>query len=319
MRIFFIIIAAGLAALAGCQKRLAVDPVGSFGVTADSAAYHAGSIATFTFSGNPDIITFYSGELGHRYTYRSRIDAAGTPKLQFTSALNAGAQPNSLLLLVSTDFKGVVVGDTVTTKTNMSTATWTDITSRATLATGATAVASGAIDLSDIAAGGKPIYIAFKYLATAGSIQNKWTITGLSVTNSLPDNTVYTIANLAASNTPITSNYAGVNTFSPGWVTYTVSNTYAWTVTAGTSLVIAGAATVPLATASAESWTFVGPVDLQKVTPDVGVPIKLITATLPSYQYAYSTTGSYNAVFFAANATASRMDSVTRTVGITVK
>jgi hypothetical protein len=122
-----------------------------------------------------------------------------------------------------------------------------------------------------------------------------------------------------ANNTPITSNYGGVNTFSPGWVTYAISNTFQWTISAGTSLVITGAATAPLATADAEAWTIMGPLDLTKVVPDAGVAIKSITAALPSYQYRYGTAGNYQAAFVATNATAGKVDSVTKTMGITIQ
>lgn len=165
----------------------------------------------FKFEGAPTTITFYSGEPGRQYQYRNRKSEAGKATLQFTSALNAGAQTGSLLLMASTDFKGVVPGDTAATQANIKAAKWTDITSRANLAANATATASGAIDLSDLSTG-TPVYLAFKYLATAGSIQNKWTITGLTVTNTLKDASVYTIASLAVNNSPITTNYGGVST-----------------------------------------------------------------------------------------------------------
>lgn len=300
MRKLIQILIPGLAFLTACQRKLEVDSLGNFSVTPDSAAYHAGSHVTFNFGGSPNTITFYSGEPGHVYELRNRISEAGKATLQFSSALNAGTQTGSLALMASTDFKGVVVGDTVTTIANIGAATWTDISSRAKLATNATTTASGPIDLTDMA--GKPVYLAFKYLGQAGSIQNKWTITGLTVTNTLKDGSMYTIANLLASNSPITSNYGGVATYSPGWVAYPVSNTITWVVSAGTSLVITGATTAAAATANAEAWTIMGPVDLTKVTPDAGVAIKSITLPLPNYTYVYNKAGNYKATFIAGNA-----------------
>jgi len=301
MRKLIYILIPGLAAISACQRKLEVDSLGNFSVTADSAAYHAGGNATFTFSGSPNTITFYSGEPGHIYDLRNRVSEAGKATLQFSSALNAGVQTGSLALMASTDFKGVAVGDTATTIANIKAAKWTDITSRAKLAANATTTASGAIDLTDMA--GTSVYLAFKYLGQAGSIQNKWTITGLTITNTLKDGSVYTIANLLANNSPITSNFGGVPTYSPGWVAYPVNNTFTWVVSAGTSLVITGASTAALATADSEAWTIMGPVDLTKVTPDVGVAIKGITLPLPSYTYVYGKAGMYKATFIAGNAT----------------
>lgn len=308
-----------LAASAACQRKLDVDFISNFGVNVDSTTHTAGTAVNFSFIGNPNTITFYSGEPGHVYANRNRVSVAGTPTLQFSSALNSGSQAGSLLLLASTDFKGVAVGDTATTITNIQSAAWTDITSRANLATSATAAASGNVDLTDLAAGGKPIFLAFKYIGQAGSIQNKWTITGLTVTNTLKDGSVYTIANLVANNTPVTSNYGGVTTYSPGWVVYTPHNTFGWTVTAGTSLVVAGAATVAAATDNAEAWTIMGALDLRKVTPDIGVAVKSITAVQPAYVYTYAKAGGYAATFVAENATRDKADSAVRTINLTIR
>lgn len=300
-----------------CQQKIDLASVASFQVATDSASYNVGSKTIFNFSGNPYTITFYSGEIGHRYAYRNRTSTAGTPLLNFTSALNSGVQLNSLQVVVSSDFKGIVAGDSATTISNLGSATWTDITSRANLATNSTATAS-AINLLDIASAGKPVYIAFKYTAQSGSVQNKWTITGLTLTNQLSDGSIYTIANLVANTTPITSNYAGVNTFSPGWVPYNVKNTYNWVVTAGTSLVITGATTAATATSNAEAWVIMGSIDLTKVTQDVGVAIKNIAAQLPSYPYPYGAAGIYTATFVASSVNVNAMDSISRTIPVQV-
>lgn len=319
MKIYYITAFVALFSIIACRKKMDVQSVSSFGVTSDSTSYSAGNTTNFIFTGNPDNITFFSGEVGHRYQYRNRVSAAGSPIIQFTSALNAGVQAGSLHLMVSNNFNGIVVGDSVTTKANIAAANWTDITSRATLATNATAVASGPIVLSDTAFVNRPVFIAFKYVATSGSIQNKWTISALTVTNTLPDASVYTIANLVANNTAITTNYGGASTFSPGWVPYPVANTYNWVVTAGTSLVITGATTAALATANAESWVLMGSLDLTKVTPDVGVAIKSINAALAIYPYVYGATGSYTATFTASNVNRDAADSVQKTLPITIK
>src|SRR5690349_15751514 len=94
-------IAAGLAlcTLASCSKQISINPL-SFDVKADSASYNAASLTTFSFSGKPNNISFFSGEIGKRFEFKDRVTADGTPQLKFSSALNAGAQPNSLALMV---------------------------------------------------------------------------------------------------------------------------------------------------------------------------------------------------------------------------
>jgi hypothetical protein len=328
------IIAIGAFALASCNKKLEAPSPG-LGVTtaANNGSvtnnFTAGDTVNFKFTGDPNVITFYSGEVGRRYQYVGRTDAAGDAQLQFSSQLANGTQAGSLSLLISSDFKGValktvagvLVRDTATTNANIAAATWTDITGRATLptSTGA-AVPSSVIDLADFAKQGKPVYIAFKYDAVSGSVQNKWTITNFMINNVLTDNTSYLIASLNSPAKPIT-NY-GVTSFSPGWaVSYDPTkdaNNYAWTYTDGTSLVITGAATAATATASAEAWAVSGPIDLNKVTPDAGVGIKSIIAQLPAYKYVYAQAGTYNAVFVASNATVDQSKIVVQQVQLTV-
>lgn len=334
MRTRYFIITAFLFAFASCSKNIDVSPV-IFGVSSAkingvaSTSFKSADTVKFNFTGNPDNITFYSGEPGKRYAYINRVSAAGTSQLQFSTIRATGAQAGSLALMISSDFKGiatkmifgVLTRDTVTTNANIAAATWTDITSRAALSTGATtAVPAGIVDLSDFAKQGKPVYIAFKYIATAGSIQNKWTISALSLTNVLADGTSYTIGNLAAPTTAIT-NY-GNATYGPGWaVSYDPAknaNNYAWVYTAGTSLVITGATTAAAATAPAEAWAIMGPIDLNRVTPDAGVSLKAIAATLASYQYIYTQAGSYNAVFVASNTTVNGAKSAVKTVLLTI-
>ena len=334
MRIHHIILATLLFACMACNKMTDVKPV-SFDV---SSAKMNGTAATsfsttdtvnFAFTGNPDLITFYSGEIGKRYEFKDRTNATGKPQLQFSTLLANGTQTNSLSILVSSDFKGVATNmiygvltrDTATTNANIAAATWTDITSRAALSTGgATAVSSGVIDLSDFATQGKPIYIAFKYTAVAGSIQNKWIVSALSVNNVLSDGSSYTIANLNGPTTAIT-NY-GVTSYGPGWaVSFDPTknvNKYAWAYTDKTSLIITGATTVATATVSAEAWALTGPIDLSKVSPDMGVGIKSITARLASYQYKYTTAGTYNAAFVASDNTIDGSSVIVKKTSLTI-
>jgi hypothetical protein len=295
-----------------CKKSELLDPSSSFDVSVPKITYKVGDTVTFKLSGNPDLISFFSGVNGKRYQYLNRLTAVGTPKLVFSSALANGTQPNSLMVMISNNFAGLGT-NTAGTVANIGSATWTDITSRAVLSTGST-VSSGSIDLSDIAAAEKPVYIAFKYVAAAGSIQNKWTITNFAVTNVLADGTIYTIANHTA--TAIT-NYGVAYNISPGWVSYLVSNTYPWAVSTS-SLVITGATTAATAIAPAESWTFAGPIDLRRVSPDYGVGLKNSTTVLQSYPYIYTTAGTYTATFSAANDYKGKEIAVAKSVTLTI-
>lgn len=339
MKLFNISLMAGVLFLSACSKSIDEKPV-SFEVMstktngAASTIFNTKDTIVYKLNGNPDVLTFYSGAIGQRYEFKDRITANGKAQLQFTSLRANGTQANSIQLLVSSDFKGVVAKsqtilgvitrDTAATNANIAAATWVDISSRAAWSTG-TALSSGLIDLSDFTEQGKPVFIAFKYIATAGTIQNKWTITAFSLQNVLEDKTVYTQANFAASNQSIT-NY-GINSPGLGWLS--ISNpslntlNYNWVYSAGIgtagSLVVTGATTALTATAPAESWAIMGAVDLRKVTPDGGLAVKDINTLLKTYKPIVSyPAGAYNVTFVASNNTVDGMSVVVRQLPITI-
>jgi hypothetical protein len=341
MRFLNTMILAGTLSLMACNKSIDEKPVSFDVISAHtngkaSSTFKTTDTIIYQLSGSPDVITFYSGAVGQRYEFKDRIAANGTPQLQFSSIRANGTQANSIQLMISTDFKGVVAKsqtitgvitrDTAATNANIAAASWADISSRATWSTGATtATPSGIVDLSDYASQGKPVFIAFKYKAVAGSIQNKWTISALSLNNLLEDKTVYTQANFAASNQSIT-NY-GVNTPGLGWLSIydenLNANKYGWVYTTGVgaagSLVITGASTVAAATAPAEAWAIMGPVDLRKVTPDAGVGIKEISALVKSYAATVSyPAGNYTATFVASNNTVDGRSVAVKQLPITI-
>lgn len=305
--------------MAACTKSLSTGDAG-FEVAVNATEIGVGDSAIFSFQGNPDIINFFSGQPGNRYQYLHRDTASGTPLLRFRSARpsGSGSQANSLSVMVSDNFEGVLVSDTPTTVNRINAANWVNITSRGTLATGTAAVFSGNMDLSDFAAAGKPVYIAFRYNGYTGSTQNKWLIDSFTVRNVLNDGTSYVIANLNASNVAY-KNY-DVNAYSPGFAAFRPVNRFFWAITNGTSLAINGdAATNSLA--ASEAWAIIGPINLKKVSPDVARSVKTVAQRTEELQViqTYSTPGTYQAVFTGGKLDADKADITTRTIQITVK
>ncbi len=302
-----------------CHKALDLDSL-TFDVTADKGKMVLGDTTRFTFTGNPDIITFWSGELGRRYQYNDRTEAEGTPILRFRSKKYHN-QENTLALLISTDFAGVVTGDSVTTRSNMTSAHWDDLTAQANFSpANGVLSSSGPIDLSNYSSGNKPVYLAFKYNGLAGSGLNRWEIDSFYVNNNLPDGTTYVIGNFNSSNVPYT-NY-GVTTFSPGFVFYNITNSLFWfssTVNAQAGIVLktddAGL------TADCETWAFIGPIDLKKVTPDAGVAIKAASQNLSDLKfiYKYLKTGTYDATFTGGKINRDEKSYITKPVQLIVQ
>ena len=152
--------------MTSCNKDIVPNlPDPTFDVTTKSSTFKAGQPVTFLFTGTAHSISFYSGETLKDYTFKGGriVDVTGAgATMEFTSSLQTGTQTNQLSIMASTNFTG-----DYSSVASVKAATWTDITSRFTLGTSATFVATGAKDISDLIVSGKPIYIAFKYVTNS--------------------------------------------------------------------------------------------------------------------------------------------------------
>lgn len=272
-----------------------------FSVTAGTVTVHAGDTVTFKFAGNPENIVFYSGEPGFNYAHRNRTTGKGIAQLNFTSHQQNTGETNTLVLLASTDFKGKADSAGIVD------ATWTDITSRATLSTGADKTPSGTIDLTDFQALHKPVYFAFRYQGYnhATLKQPTWTIRTFNVLNVLPDGKVST-------NTSIDK---------VGWAAYSFKNpTVVWSIAATTGLITINGTASGSTKEDNEDWVISRGFDLDEVTPDAGLSLRsLSTVAITGYDYIYKTPGIYTATFVAFNNSVDDQKTVVREVTITVQ
>ena len=64
--------------LLSCKKDIpgTIDEDATFNASLVTARINAGDTAVFVLTENPDIISFYSGEIGHEYQYRDQIGRA---------------------------------------------------------------------------------------------------------------------------------------------------------------------------------------------------------------------------------------------------
>jgi len=280
-----------------CNKK-EVDAT-NFTVTTDKETYATTDTVRFAFTGNPWYLTFYSGEPYHQYEYRDRTSEKGKPQLFFNSAQTTGSQANTLKVLVSTDFSGVY------DSTNVYNANWTDITSKVILATNSTVVESGNIDLSSFITDDHPVYVAFKYTGNKSTAQRTWTIKLVALDNVLADNTSYELLGIGES----TAGFKVIPMKVPS---------VAWTVSA-TQLQIKGFTTNALSVADTEGWVVSKPLNLTKVLPDAGTPLKNMTTNLSTLNYIYGAAGTYKATFVATNANRYSEKSDVKEVPITVQ
>ncbi|MEO6521772.1 MAG: DUF5017 domain-containing protein [Mucilaginibacter sp.] len=295
------IIAFGLYA---CNKLTLTTP--AFDVTVNKTTFKVGDSVVFVLSGNPDNIAFYSGEVGHIYDYKNRTSAAGALNQLSFSTLTANvtgtAQTGNLKLLVSSNFTGQV--DSL----HIRQATWTDVTSRAAIATSATLTSSGTVDLSDFQQAGDSLYIAFKYqsaTSSAAARARQYTVSALVFQNAFPNGTVY------AHNTINTDvRFAGfVATSFKGTST---KDSLKWAI--GSTLTFAQG----VDNLSDEDWAVTKKFRLSAIPPDVAVGIKNNQVILPQYVYKYTKPGTYTVTFVGNNVTGDGISAVAKTLTITV-
>jgi hypothetical protein len=277
-------------AFTACNKALDVKKV-VFDVNTDKASYKVGDSVIFKFSGNPDNIVFYSGEVGNKYEFRNRLRAEGKPAMQFTSYAQYGTQTNTLQLLASTSFKGKL-------DSTVATGGWKDITDQATFSTGADNVASGTIDLTQFI-GEKPVYIAFHYTGMAGSTQKTWTIKNFQVTNKLTSGNTLSVADLS------NAGFSQISLKNPAAI---------WSIAINQLRIAGGNASA----AENDDWVVSQALNLDKVSPDSGIALKSITSTLSKYTYIFKTPGTYKVSFIASNVTADKSDQVVVEKTITI-
>lgn len=279
--------------ITSCVEDLSVASP-DFQVTQDSAVVKAGEEVVFLIDGNPDFMTFYSGEDGHRYEHRNRVKASGTPLLSFKNTMRWGVQQNTLQVMISTDLGSDI--DAV----SVGAATWTDITSSFTLDTNSGSwnyVDSGKGDLSAYA--DQLIYLAFRFTGTTGTTQRTWRITDFSVALTTEDNEVISIADISS------PGFTGVDIAGEGRL-WKWKSTY-WEMSGG-----------PGSAPTNEDWLVAGPINLTAVLPDKGAGQNAFTDKVSEIPYTYDSAGTYTATFVGINATVDDAKEVVREITIEV-
>lgn len=259
-------------AFSACRKKVEMP---ALEITTTSLTYKAGDTVTFNFQGNPDNITFFSGEKGHQYEFRNRTAVKNRLEIDFKTWVTFGVIYQNLQLMVSNNFSGVV------DSAHVKAATWKDVSDRAVFSTGQDNTPSGIVNLADFtdAEHHALIYVAFRYTDTnKPEGQNRWVVRTFTANNvSEEDSTVTPQATMATA----------------GWKAVDFKNpAYVWTITAAQLL-------MPSSKNSDdnEDWVISKGFDPTAATPDVGVALKNISTTLPFYKYVYTQPGTYKVTF----------------------
>lgn len=324
----------GLIIITGCSMELEVNEP-TFDVSVESTTVKAGQELFFSFTGQTDNISFYSGELLKDYAFKDgrTIQVADSGAVvSFTSAVSGGAQQNQLSVLYSTDFNGNY-NDLASVKA----ATWIDITSNFKLGTSATFLASGSFDISGLMVAGKPIYFAFKYinrpqvvngLARSWMVQNFTVLSNvkLGATNLTVCNQIYAGFRIVDEN-PVNAPARSVITTSrvtllgniyknPADPVYDPENPIydpnnpiydpespQYNPDAVLPVFVPYDYNSPYNDPLSENWAVSAPIYIDKIDlgPDKATPIKSKDTQSEGYSYTYSAPGTYHAYFVVSN------------------
>jgi Domain of unknown function (DUF5017) len=297
----FIIVAGIALATSACNTIEVSEPV--FEVTADKTTVKVGENVTFNFGGEAvSNIRFYSGELGKVYANRDRVTAENAVnQFVFASSVTATGQANNLLVLVSNDFNGIM--DT----TNILKATWTDVTSKAKLATTTTSLASGIVDVSSFRNQRDSLYVAFRYKSTAttvtANLPRAWTVSGFVFSNIFPDSSI-TLHNTVVGDV----RRSGFQAISMS------HDSLAWTI-AGTLTFKTGFVTQ---LQGDDDWVISNAFKLSKIAPSLAIGVQNSSGRLNDYLYQYTKPGTYKAIFVVSNSYGTTLKETFKEVTITV-
>ncbi|WP_187774946.1 DUF5017 domain-containing protein [Pedobacter sp. BS3] len=298
---YYLVLLLGVFSMASCDTSLNLEADPDLTITTEKKEYKVGEEVNFQLTGNPGIITFYSGEIGNDYDYRDgRTLPAGDITVTMSTSVNYGVQPDQFSILVSTDFNGKYTID------DIKAATWTDITNRFTLATNATYISGGQVNVSDLVVDGKPMYFCLRYIydPTKGTGRT-WAIRDFAVKS----NTVLGLTTLATQTT------AGF-----GLYYYGPKETTGRSGITSTTITLRSNAAGNTADYT-EDWCVSSGMEVgsKDMGPDRPLNVKGYSdAHQDSYSYTYTTAGSYKARFVATNATIKEARTVVKEVDLEI-
>ena len=347
-----------VAMLSSCSKTLQQRDL-SFDVMSlntsrlPATTFNLGDTTFFRFTGNPDQITFYSGLPGGRYQYVNRtVDSTSAiDTLQFFSSLRR-AGSGIQQVLVSTSFTNYTQMNSIDSVAVLASypSGWLDVTNRVVWAsTVGNSYTKTKIPLNDFASAGKPVWLAFRYAAPAGSIQSQWIDSAISLRHYTAD-TSYVIDSSAL----ITPNSYPTWATSPGWGTVNVTNPaikyslnnfslgpfgvnnplYSQSSGVSTTTFTINGSTTAAGAVATENWVLSGPINLYQVLPDVGFAVKDMTTnastsfytgvgglanTWANFSIKFTRRGTFNVVFLGYTDTKDKSSQVIKTMTITVQ
>lgn len=325
MKINKLLIAISIASftLVSCESEFTKDAKLNVNVaTGDNVSFDgqtitvkSGTPVEFRFSGDPDYLTFYSGEVGKEYRYKERttVDESEveTSTLQFKLTPQYGKPANILTMYVSTDFPGLDKGNFEADSVLVEKHAW-EILIPTTDFPSAVKAQDFAIDMKPYL--GKRIAIAICYRGQDKSAtQSKFTFANMQIINKMSNGQETSFTTTSFGFTPVNMLHRHNLADQKGM---TANRAYG-TVTNNTSGIWnfkdMDAFFIHSSSANTElkySWLVSNLFVVNACSPDAGTGLKNITQSLDSYQYIYNTPGTYTATFIGTNSNYKQESSV---------
>ncbi|NGF55247.1 DUF5017 domain-containing protein [Parapedobacter sp. SGR-10] len=293
-----------------CEKGVVPDAP-EFDAHVASSIYKVGDSIIFNLEGNPDVITFYSGENGAAYAFRDqeRVYEA-TTGLSFYSAMYAGNNPDCAALKYSIDYNGEYTPEAIRQ------ATWVDITDRFHIPTinGTSAVLepSGEKDISDIFPDeNTPVYFAWFFTTAENSDRTRFQIREFEVRGIVADD-----PGLSG----VTYDFLSCGFQMIKGEGFAIQDDETTTPRVTEAMILWDG--IFKTTAFKEGWAVslpIYPTNKVNLGRDYGVGIKsALDARLLSHGYVYRKPGNYRVTFVAAGVNAYGKSEVVKHIDITV-
>ena len=260
---------------------------------------------TFHFEGNPDFISFYSGEAGSEYKMRDKTESTPediTSELEFSTFTKTGTPAGSLKVYLSTEFEGLtkdIEQDRENVK--LENAHWIDITDLSNLPEG-NGEESERIRIPLDQYMTKDLTIAFHYCPESLEMEAKplWEIKDLKIINTNKNGQESYFYAVGMGFTP----FDLIEKVNPYQIAQKNNDEGVWNTTflqeANPYMKIHSTAKKNWERKQ-DNWLISNPLKINTRTPDKGASIKTIHAAVEDYVYQYADKGEYTATFVFTN------------------
>ncbi len=311
-KILFTLVA--LATFAACQHDEIYEPI-EFNVLLDEAnTYRVGEAVKFNFEGNADYILFFSGEAGHEYRYRERtqVDMEDIEQCEFTLQLNGRSGTPCMSGYVTNTFEGLTAEDEAMDYATISSMLtpegdlegWQKLDVQDSEKIGEWM--NTVVDVTELSSN---LAIALHWNPTSFEKSQRayWLSANVKVqlkgrepniiTSKVLNFTPFSMADgMDGSRYILTteSNVAGTARYTGN----TGNNTNELHLVGSSAYNPENANTLPYCI---DAWLMSEPMALNLVSPDEGVSIKTLTATMDSYSHTFTKAGTYTVTFVATS------------------